>query len=438
MDNTVPFKMNWDRLCRNIDEKNVIPVIGNEMYKYMQDGKLNDIESYFSSKLFSKYDAGEIRGKSITEAIDYLVNDQQIDIRDINDDLQEITKSALEFPLLNHLLSIDQILFYVNITVYGNLLVDRITKLRSKKPIEGNFSINETFGDYGNVEDLKQPFIFNIFGSLADNVGPALKVEEMLEFTTALITKMSDQRFTSILDALKNKTLLFLGCSHPESLMRLIFRILSNERIDNWQRRRSDMIFVNDAGEFRDQQFSFLKNYKVITYPGNTDEFILELSTKWKEWIKVHPPEPKRIFISYSHKDKAAADKLFSILSEINHVQCWYDNSDLHAGDNFTNEIVINIDKADIFIPLLSNNSLSGENTYVKREWLTAFNANVNRKIRFPEKINKYLLPIVIDDANLGNPIIAEYFPSLSIASLPGGQADETFIQVIKKELEIV
>ncbi len=437
MDSNVPFKMNWDRLCRNIAEKNVIPVIGNEMYQYKKEGKLYDIESYFSSALFSKYDAGEAKGKSITEAIDYLVNDQQIDIRDINDDLQQITKSALDLPVLDNLLAIDQILFYVNITVYGNLLVDRMAKLRAKKPIEGNFSINETFGDYGNVEDLKLPFIFNIFGSLTDNVCPALKVEEMLEFTTTLITKMSDARFTSILDALKNKTLLFLGCSHPESLMRLIFRILSNERIDNWQKRRSDMIFVNDASEFREQQFNFLKNYKVITYPGNTDEFVSELSAKWKEWIMIHPPEPKRIFISYSHKDKLAADKLFTLLSVLPHVQCWYDSSDLHAGDNFTNEIVINIDKADLFIPLLSNNSLSGENTYVKREWLTAFNADVKRKMYSPQKTTKYLLPIVIDDANLGNPIIPEYFPSLSIATVPGGNADEAFIQVIKKELEI-
>lgn len=430
--------INWDRLCRNISEQNLIPVIGNEMYSFSEQGVQQEADAYFAQELLRKYDCLQTTAHTIAGAVEFLLRERRADIRDINDDLKELaTAQNRTFPLLSDFLAIDQLYFYVNTTVYGNILTSMIKSHRGLEVKEGNFSINESFEDCGNIDLLKNPFVFNIFGSVAGNVGPALKEEEMLEFTTALIGKMGDAKFTSILDALKNKTLLFLGCSQPEWLIRFLFRILSNERIDNWQRRRNDIFIVNNASDERETQFSFLKSYHAITYGGNTAEFIKELTDRWSQWRKAHPPKPKNIFISYSHKDRAAAERLFSKLSALENVKCWYDDSDLQSGDNFTNEIIVSIDTADLFIPLISDNSLAGDATYVKREWLTAFNSNVMRAKKGVSE-RKYLLPIVIDNSDLGNPVIKEYFPSLTIAPVAGGNADEQFINIVKRELELI
>lgn len=435
MDNNSSLPINWNRLCRNISEKNVIPVIGNEMYKFNLAGNLVNIESYVVKELLRNNGIEDRTFKSIGAAVDYLLVERQADIRDINDDLKSLTSSETEYPLLNEFLAIGQLLFYVNTTVYGNILESIIQRQRNSNAIEGNFSIYESFTENINVNALERPFVFNIFGSLAHNVVPALKEEEMLEFTTALIGKISDSKFASILDALKNKTLLFLGCSQPGWLIRFLFRILSNDRIDNWQRRRSEIIVINDKSDEREVQFRFLSSYKAITYDGDTNEFVRELSDKWKEYSRIHPPKPKNIFISYSHKDTHAAETLLSRLSGIENVNCWFDNNRLQSGDNFNTEIILNIDSADLFIPIISANSLEGDNSYVRREWLTAYNTNVTRMIR--NKKAKYLLPVVIDNTNLGNSVINEFFPSLTIASIPGGNADDQFINTVKKELEL-
>jgi hypothetical protein len=428
----------WERLCANISSKNVVAIIGNEMYKFNKDGNLLDLENYCSSQLLERNGITNVGFATIARTVEFLLKQQNADIRDIIDDLKSIVSTVKDFPLLQDFLDIDQVFFYVNTTVYGNILEDKIRALRDEESAEGNFSINETFVDFGNINALEVPFVFNIFGSLSNNVAPALKEEEMLEFTTSLITKMGDDKFASILDALKNKTILFLGCSQPYWLIRFIFRFLSNDRIDNWQRRQTDIFIINDKSDERASQFDFLKNYRAITYEGNTADFIGELKQKWTEYIKQHPPQPKRIFLSYAHKDQEAAELMFTKLKGLDYVQVWYDRTKLEAGDNFTDTIVEQITEADLFIPLISNNSLGPESPYVKREWEYAHNQNIMRRIRRPDKKVKFLLPVTIDNANLGHELINEYFNSLSIATVPGGNADNNFLEVVRKQLELV
>ncbi len=440
MDTQQPSAIQWETLCRNMARKNVIPIIGNEMYSCLVNGETSSTENWFAQQLQQEYGTNEPSLKTLTAAAEYLVNEQHIKIKTIRIFLQTLSPDGLSFPLLEDFLSIDQLLFYINTTPYGDILKRTIDKVRNTEAEQDNFTIDEPFKGC-DIAELKNPFVLNMLGSLENSLSPALLEEEMLECVNMFIEKKQNETFTEILGALGSKTLLFLGCSQPSWLMRFLFRNLSNERMASWDDRGGDIIVVNDKSPERDVQFNFLRKNSAVTYDGNTADFIKELSTSWDSYISRNPPKPKEIFISYSHKDLEQARCLFQSLSAIKNIKCWFDEKRLQAGNNYQVGITAGISTADLFIPLLSNNSL-GSNAEalvnVKGEWREACYTNDLRKQKSGGKEINYLMPVAIDDVNKANPVIQDFFSKLSIADVPGGNAGEAFINQVKQQLNII
>lgn len=433
MENSLLTPIDWDELLQNIEEENLIPVIGNEVYQFELNDKLTGIDSYLSGKLLEENNLEVQFPLTLAEVADALGKKKNLHIRDIVRRLKEIVDGIdFNFPVLENFLEINKLFFYLNTTVYNSILENITKKVRKQKVTSINFSIRSKFPDCENIEELTEPLIFNVFGSFK-SADPALSEEEMLEFTASFKERMNDNA-KSILDALKNKSLLFLGCTHPDWLIRFFLRVLSNERINDWLNRRSQIIVVNDQSDYRQKQYSFLKNYNVVTYDGNTNEFIQQLTTRWKQ---KNPGEvkPKTIFLSYTQKDVHAVEKLKQALARINNVTCWYDKEKLFSGDNFETTIIDNIRKADLFIPLLSQNSLAQQDKYVYDEWFKA--DTVNRFRELDGRKEKYLMPIVIDDADLNNSIVKKFYPQISIEKVPDGNPNDDFINRLKVNLNI-
>ena len=123
-------------------------------------------------------------------------------------------------------------------------------------------------------------------------------------------------------------------------------------------------------------------------------------------------------------------------LEGIQNVSCWYDNREIQPGDDFKTEIAKNIKSADLFIPLISANSLVHKDGYVQLEWITADNVNTFRKI--DGNTQKYLVPVVIDDTNPYDVNVPKFFSELSIGKVPQGRPGEEFINQIKETLNLV
>jgi hypothetical protein len=422
----------WDRLLKRIAEKNVIPVIGNEMYKYIDSDKLVGIEDYLLNQLLDQFDTDEPGLTTLAQAVNYLVIEQRRNISDIIDTLKDlVSKQKFEFPLINHLLTINQFYFYTNSTVYTNILDSRIEEVRQEKPRSIDYSIDDRFDDC-DVDKLSKPCVFNVFGSLFHTLDPALGEEEMLEFTASFQERMATNAQT-VLYALKNKTLLFLGCSQPEWMTRFFLRVLSNQRMNDWPRRRSNIIVVNDESDERQKQFEFLNNYNAVTYPGSTADFVKELADRWEKFPD--KGKPKMVFISYTQKDLAAVEIFKDALSKIENLSYWYDKEKLFSGDNYEYEITENIKNADVFIPLISENSVGQPDKYVLKEWERAHAFNIVKGV---DKNDKYLMPIIIDNTDLNNATIKYYYGNVSIEPLPGGTASEGFINRLKKNLNLL
>ncbi|MGH2566053.1 MAG: toll/interleukin-1 receptor domain-containing protein, partial [Ginsengibacter sp.] len=202
----------------------------------------------------------------------------------------------------------------------------------------------------------------------------------------------------------------------------------------DWGSKRT-IIVVNDMSEIRKKQYEFLKNYDVVTYEGNAKDFIEELSHRWKQ-RNPSTVKNKMIFLSYTVKDKEAVENLKRAIEGISNVTCWYDNREIIPGDDFKTEIAKNIKSADLFIPLISANSLLHKDGYVQLEWFTADNVNTFRKI--DGNTGKYLMPVVIDDTNPYDNNVPKYFSELSIGKVPMGNPDDEFIKQVRETLKLI
>jgi hypothetical protein len=432
MNKNLSEQSDWDELLDFITDRQLTPILGKEMYKFKQDDLLMPVDEYLSRQILELNKVTDQPALTLTQAVNYLVNEKKVKTMDIIRKLKLMIKEInFEFPLLSQFLSITDLNYYINTAVYNNVLENNLTTIRKQTATSINFSINEPFSDCDDLDKLRVPFVFNVFGSLLNTVDPALSEEDMLEYTGHFKEKIKNA--TNIINALKNKNLLFLGCDFPDWMVRFILRLLSNEPMHDWGSKRT-IIVVNDMSDVRKKQYEFLKNYDMVTYDGNTKDFVEELSSRWKQ-KNPSSVKNKMIFLSYTVKDKDAVENLKKAIEGINNVTCWYDNREIVPGDDFKTEIAKNIKSADLFIPLISANSLMHKDGYVQLEWFTADNVNTFRKI--DGNTGKYLMPVVIDDTNPYDNNVPKYFSELSIGKVPAGNPGEEFINHVKETLNL-
>jgi hypothetical protein len=433
MNKTLSEQSDWDELLDFISDRQLTPILGKEIYKFRENDILIPVDEYLSRQILESNHVSDKPDLTLTKAVNYLIIEKKIKSMDIIRKLKSRVKEInFEFPLLTRFLGITELNYYINTAVYNNVLEHKLAEVRNQTATSINFSINEPFSDCDDLERLKEPFVFNVFGSLLNTVDPALSEEDMLEYTGYFKEKMKNA--TNIVNALKNKNLLFIGCSFPDWMVRFILRLLSNEAMRDWGTKRT-IIVVNDNSELRKMQYDFLKNYDVVTYEKNTIDFVEELSRQWKQRNPL-AIKNKLIFLSYTIKDKEAVENLKKAIEGINNVTCWYDNHEIIPGDDFKTEIAKNIKSADLFIPLISANSLMNKDGYVQLEWLTADNVNTFRKI--DGNTGKYLMPVVIDDTNPYDNNVPKYFSELSIGKVPKGNPGQEFINNIRETLNLL
>ena len=433
MNKVISDQFDWDELLDFISEKKLTPVLGTEMYTFKEGDKLYPLDNYLSQRILELHKISDYKAASLSEAVNYLEIEKEIKSMDIIRKLKSIVKDLnFELPALNQLLKITDLNYFINTAVYNTVLENKIFEARRQKANSINFSINEPFPDCPDLDKLTEPFIFNVFGSLLNTVDPAISEEDMLEYTGFFKEKMSGA--TNIVSTLKNKNLLFLGCTFPDWMVRFALRLLSNEPLHEWGSKRT-IIVINNPSELRNEQNDFLKNYDVVTYEGSTGEFVNELHDQWKK-RNPNAEKPKSIFLSYTRADIAAVENMKKGIEQIGNVNCWYDNHELEPGDNWLEKIVVNIRKADLFIPIISSNSLDHENGYVQKEWSQATNEWIFRNAG--QKADKYLIPVIIDDSKAYGEKISKHFDSkINFAKVPQGNPGPEFLEDIKKILNL-
>ena len=416
----------WDSLLNLIHEGTLTPVIGLELFKYSENNELFSFDNWLAKKLLEKFEVTDHSADTLIDAAGYLINEKNVESNDIIDHLDSSIKDIkFEFPSLASLLMISGLKYFINTTVFYSILKNMIAEVRREEADSKNFSPYSHFSFDQDLAKLSKTFVFNVFGSL--NKDPAVTEDDMLEFTSKLGENISIA--PNLLIALQNNNILFLGCAYPEWMIRVVLRLLTNQAMNEWGtgKPRRKIYVINDRSEFAEEQNKVLKNYNVVSFEGGTSAFISELLKQWKKRFE----KPKSIFLSYTRSDKEAVENLKKGLEQVANIRCWYDKEDLEEAARWREEIIIEIDKADLFIPLISNNSLNHKG-FIEKEWDAAWNTNVVKK-----KTGVYVIPIVIDGTDPYDKRVPKEFTDLNIGTIPQGNPDEKFISRIKNILNI-
>lgn len=141
------------------------------------------------------------------------------------------------------------------------------------------------------------------------------------------------------------------------------------------------------------------KKYEIMDYVAFCDQFALRVPTQKNSSLEVkndeQPITPKDkdgvaangydVFISYSHKDRAVAEFICTILDRHN-ISHWIDHEGVHHGNDFKEEIVNAIISSKIMIFISSSSSNNSRHTI--------------KEVSIAEKNNKIIIPIRIDDSS--------------------------------------
>ncbi len=104
-------------------------------------------------------------------------------------------------------------------------------------------------------------------------------------------------------------------------------------------------------------------------------------------------------FLSYSHKNKAIADKLHQWLRQVAGLNIWYDGTAIEGGDSFASKIEQGIASSRCIIRLISQESL--KSTWVKREYERAF----NHQVSYPQF---RIIAVRVDDCTIEDGFMAD------------------------------
>ena len=100
---------------------------------------------------------------------------------------------------------------------------------------------------------------------------------------------------------------------------------------------------------------------------------------------------PPKVFISYSHADKAFAEKLAHELAE-NRILVWWDEWEINVGDSLMQKIESGILNSSYLAIVLTPNSVAS--AWVKEEFSAAFNRQLAER-------RTLVLPILLSDCDM-------------------------------------
>jgi len=106
------------------------------------------------------------------------------------------------------------------------------------------------------------------------------------------------------------------------------------------------------------------------------------------------PEAPHKVFLSYSHNDRAKAEELYEFLSR-KRIDVWKDDEGgLDKGSAWDLEIKRRIADCACFVPLVTRNTSSDSESYFWSEW----NGAIDRTQRMDRAHRRFIFPVLADE----------------------------------------
>ena len=405
---------NWELLMTAVDEKRVVPIIGENLIQVVtEEGRMN-IREYVLAKLAPKLGVSEFQNFSQVEDVIRNNNTRTRNAGDVTDiyyEIYEVLKCAeisvpdfvvkmfsnCDFPL-------------ILTTSYANGL-DKALQLPSSKICVYNKNMSS---DVSKADILSNTSVlYYLFGKLGITKR-SFKVTEddLLDYLHCWHN--NDTRPLNLSEFLSDKFLLVLGCNYPNWLFRFFWHSIRNFTIVPSTPEMQGVVTV--AANKDEDLMTFLSRVQTSVY-RNAEDFITEFITRYSSRHSTDHTSSGYaiptidqgaatstfdIFISYAEED---FDKAHQVAEHFNRLgaSVWFDKDRLTIGENYETTIKDMITNCKRFVPILSKTTLIQGRRFFKREWSWA---KEESEYRLSEP---YISPIVIDDIN---PFIENAIPS--------------------------
>lgn len=402
-------KFNTKKFIKDVLNDKYALVIGNEIILDTKIEPTCDVHQYFLKKVnensniqYENYNEIALDKNERINPVRRLIEDG--DIRFLTEDVSKNLMSLLETRLFPTVLTTttDGYLEAAMRKVWGNEL--RVVNIYDKETVD---ELQKALKACRREKKYYQPTLVYVFGKLDmdDLAKKYIKTDADAILLIEKWMRMDVEANNEMLDFIRSKRLLALGCKYDNWYFRFFWYVLTGvnkSSEENAYDGRGEVAFSLDKNDKTEGKLLQFLDRTDICVLGDATSFITNITKTLTEDSEDAPfrqqiVESRRrggIFISYCSKDALAASQLFFRLCEKKY-DVWLDNARLYGGDNYENEIADAISVAKVIITLLSphvaDDLRRGDtNHYYNKEWRMAQQFG-----------DKTIIPLAINDYNL-------------------------------------
>ena len=383
----------WNKLLNKIEEEEVILILGDELSLLNIQGKQTLLRDYLLDQLVDALNdeqtnpSKQIKREDVTSFSDISYESIKAQWQNIRSDpytesaevLSNIPSKLYETDALRKLLSInkfktilttsfDSIAYSILKDIYGN---DSLLRLRYVRKTNGQDIPQKT----------EKRVLYHLFGkACSERHGFVLSEDDLLEF----IHFWMDQNYRpkELANKLYDKYILVIGCNYPNWLFRFFFHSIKFTPTLKVESRDNGLLADRNLDC---ELVSFLRRMETSVHE-DAISFINELCDRWEKRLQVNPStivkdkmaemEETEAFISYAREDYDAVIEIVTLFKELGYNKVWFDKKDLEAGDKYEKLIKYKIEKARVFIPVLSSHTENNNGgRFFRKEWKWAKDA---------------------------------------------------------------
>lgn len=423
---------NWELLLEAIDNRRVVPIIGDEFFYVIENEKEVCVKDFLIRKLASKFNVVDsfVDFSSIVDAIE-LENFMNHKIRFINsqtDIYYEINQILQSEKIYIH----DSLSQLLHLKKFPLILTTSFIPGMEQLIVENGceclpISYDRSAGSDITSTAINKTIIYYLFGKCSKIKKSYMVTEEdLLEYIH--LWHDNDTRPRKLAKYLSDKFLMVLGCNFPNWLFKFFWHSIRSfslvPEIDQSEKIMEVMQAIVSVNQMNNdiELERFLSRIHTSIYQSS-NVFVEELVEHWDKYSvfvekDCGPMEREQvnlnneidIFISYAREDMAIAQKLADMLKGLG-ANVWFDERELVLSDKYEKEITTAINKAKRFMPVLSRTTLIQEPRFFRKEWAIA-HRTLEDRFGLP-----FFAPIIIDDCEPDDERIPKTFRDCHIIS---------------------
>lgn len=398
----------WNKLLNKIENEEVILILGDELSMLNVKGKHVLLRDYLldqlvetlneeadSSKLIKREDItsfSDISYESMKGQWQKIPSDPYTEATEI---LSNISSKLYETEALRKLLSIDKFKIILT-TSFDDIACSVLKDIYGKDTLLRLGYVRRT-----NGQDIPQRtdkrILYHMFGKASsERHSFVLSEDDLLEY----IHFWMDQNYRpkELANRLSDKYILVIGCNFPNWLFRFFFHSIKYNSVLKGESKENGILADCNLDP---ELVSFLRRMETSVHEDAIN-FIDELYERWEKRTPHNPfmvsedkIEEHEAFISYASEDYDTVAEIVEIFKNLGYNKIWFDKKDLEGGDKYEKLIKFKIEKAKIFIPVLSSHTENCDGgRFFRKEWKWAKDADDSH---FGTEDN-YIRPILIDN----------------------------------------